>query len=302
MSVVAQAHVWKRYPGSGAELLLAVALADCADDAGGCIYPSVETMALKTRQSERTVQRQIQAMCKMGWLHLVRSSTGRRGMTHEYRICPVWMAGGELVAPEVVPDRRAKSVKQKRDAAEQSSTGDKLTPVNVENDAEKSVDKLSTTGDTGGLSGDTGGLSGDIAVSPNPSITINNIKTPLPPVDTGGGFENPKQPVADDQLGLSVKRETAVTKKTGQGERTPSTIPKPEWRWHKTRAGIESMGEKLGLGRWDEQAFNLGRGELFSVYERRVSRAYESVREAAAAAAASAVAGGEKAGVSHGAN
>lgn len=43
--------------------------------------------------------------------------------------------------------------------------------------------------------------------------------------------------------------------------------------WHSTRKGIEDMGERLGLGRWDSRAFELGRGELFQAYERRVRKA-----------------------------
>lgn len=46
--------------------------------------------------------------------------------------------------------------------------------------------------------------------------------------------------------------------------------------WHATRKGIEDMGEKLGLGRWDAQAFNLGRGEMFMAYEKRVHAAVEA--------------------------
>jgi len=43
--------------------------------------------------------------------------------------------------------------------------------------------------------------------------------------------------------------------------------------WHSTRKGIEDMGERLGLGRWDSREFDLGRGEMFSAYERRVKAA-----------------------------
>ncbi|RTL02968.1 MAG: hypothetical protein EKK59_00970, partial [Neisseriaceae bacterium] len=43
--------------------------------------------------------------------------------------------------------------------------------------------------------------------------------------------------------------------------------------WHATRKGIEDMGEKMGLGRWDAQAFNLGQGEMFMAYEKRVHAA-----------------------------
>jgi hypothetical protein len=40
--------------------------------------------------------------------------------------------------------------------------------------------------------------------------------------------------------------------------------------WHETRAGIESKGVELGIGAWDETAFNAGIGEQWPVYRRRV--------------------------------
>jgi hypothetical protein len=43
--------------------------------------------------------------------------------------------------------------------------------------------------------------------------------------------------------------------------------------WHQTRAGVEAMGEKLGLGRWDESAAQLGRADQWPTYQARVFRA-----------------------------
>lgn len=45
--------------------------------------------------------------------------------------------------------------------------------------------------------------------------------------------------------------------------------------WRATRTSVEQMGEHLGLGRWDQSAFELGRGEAFAAYERRVVAAHE---------------------------
>lgn len=44
--------------------------------------------------------------------------------------------------------------------------------------------------------------------------------------------------------------------------------------WTATRSGVEAMGERLGLGRWDEGAMGRG-GEMFKQYEARVVRAAE---------------------------
>lgn len=40
--------------------------------------------------------------------------------------------------------------------------------------------------------------------------------------------------------------------------------------WHESRAGIEAKGSELGVGRWDESAFQLGRGEHWPAYQARV--------------------------------
>lgn len=53
--------------------------------------------------------------------------------------------------------------------------------------------------------------------------------------------------------------------------------------WHESRSGIESKGVELGLGRWDQQAFELGEGEPFSAYTARVMvAAGEAPRKVAA--------------------
>lgn len=43
--------------------------------------------------------------------------------------------------------------------------------------------------------------------------------------------------------------------------------------WDATRSGIETKGASLGLGSWDETAFQRGQGEPFPVYESRVRAA-----------------------------
>ena len=50
----------------------------------------------------------------------------------------------------------------------------------------------------------------------------------------------------------------------------------PGAAWDATRSGIEAMGEALGLGRWDEGAFQAGRGRPFPAYTSAVRRAHEA--------------------------
>lgn len=93
--------VFDRYPEGGGEMLLALKLADNAHDDGTHIFPSVETMASKTRQSERAVQYQLKRMRESGWLILVRKARGGRGTAGypaEYRINPEWIKGADFAS------------------------------------------------------------------------------------------------------------------------------------------------------------------------------------------------------------
>ncbi|HRL22809.1 MAG TPA: helix-turn-helix domain-containing protein [Alcaligenes sp.] len=96
MSVKVMTAVFERYPSGGGEMILALALADHADDEGARIFPSVEHLMSKTRQSRRTVQYQLRRMEHSGWLILVKNGHGGRGQSREYRINPNWINGGEL--------------------------------------------------------------------------------------------------------------------------------------------------------------------------------------------------------------
>jgi hypothetical protein len=86
MSVRVMTLVWEKYPAGGSELLLMLALADWANDAGDRIYPSVGTIAKKVRQSERNVQRLLRRIEKSGWLEIVDNKHGGHGLTRRYRI------------------------------------------------------------------------------------------------------------------------------------------------------------------------------------------------------------------------
>ncbi|MFP4895607.1 helix-turn-helix domain-containing protein [Paraburkholderia sp. EG304] len=108
MSIKVMDKVWDRYPEGGGELNLALKLADYADDDGTHIFPSIETMAAKTRQSERAVQYQIKRMIKRGWLILVANQGGGRGRAREYRISPDWLKGADL-APILAGSKGADS-------------------------------------------------------------------------------------------------------------------------------------------------------------------------------------------------
>jgi hypothetical protein len=91
MSVKVMALVWDHFPPNRRELVLALALADEADHDGGDIFPKVPTLATKTRQSERTVQRQLRALEADGWLECVERSNGGRNRPSRFRIAAGWI-------------------------------------------------------------------------------------------------------------------------------------------------------------------------------------------------------------------
>ncbi|MEO6080645.1 MAG: helix-turn-helix domain-containing protein [Steroidobacteraceae bacterium] len=148
VSIKIMSLVWDRFDASGGELLLALALADFADENGGSIWPSVNTLMRKTRQSRRTVQRQLADLRARHWLLVddLDIEGGGRGRTALYHISQEWLKGG---------------------ATGDAPRGAKLTPP---------LGDRGATGDAGGASqlrrtrGATDGAGGcAIAVTPNPS-------------------------------------------------------------------------------------------------------------------------------------
>jgi hypothetical protein len=63
MSIAVMTHVWNNSKQEGGALLLLLALADFSDDNGNS-FPSVDTLARKTRLSERHVQRLLRKLKK----------------------------------------------------------------------------------------------------------------------------------------------------------------------------------------------------------------------------------------------
>jgi hypothetical protein len=150
MSVKVMTAVFERFPEGGGIMLLALALADHAHDDGTHIYPSVDTLAGKTRQSDRSVQRQLKLMVDVGWLIPTSDTKGGRGLTNEYKISPEWLAGGEI------------SFEKKGDILSQGKKGD----------------IHDRKGDICDVKGDIHDRKGDTAMSPEPSRTIKNHKEP----------------------------------------------------------------------------------------------------------------------------
>ena len=96
MSVKIMSMVFDRYPNGGGEMVLALAIADHAHDDGTSIYPSIKQLAVKTRQSERTVQYQLRRLEECGWLVLDNSGNGGRNQRREYHIAIEWLKGADF--------------------------------------------------------------------------------------------------------------------------------------------------------------------------------------------------------------
>jgi hypothetical protein len=114
MSSRCMAAVFERYPAGGGEFALALALADNAHDDGTHIFPTVSTMAHKSRQTTRSVQIHLQAMREAGWLILVKPAGGR-SRPAEYRINPAWLKGEDIspfTAVDNSPEKAEKGEKR----------------------------------------------------------------------------------------------------------------------------------------------------------------------------------------------
>lgn len=76
MSIAVMARVWRDFPGSGgSELLAMLALADWSDDEGRC-WPSMTSIAEKTRLSRSQAQRVIHALIDRGYLSVIGNAEG----------------------------------------------------------------------------------------------------------------------------------------------------------------------------------------------------------------------------------
>ncbi len=109
-------YVWEYSKAKGGELLLLLAIADHAHDDGKGSYPSVGSLAKKTRMSERQEQRNIQALAGSGDL-VVTPNQGRNGtnlysipMSPRQNVTPTFETGrGDISGKEGVTSVSPKS-------------------------------------------------------------------------------------------------------------------------------------------------------------------------------------------------
>jgi hypothetical protein len=129
--------------------LLAVRLADFADDEGRGIFPSVKRMASETELSERTVQRILADFVQEGILVVVRGATGRPGVANAYDF--------DL---------------ERLFSYNPPMTGDTVSPV----EEAETGDNLAETGDTS----DVDGCQGDTRTVIEPPIEPSSLSASAP--------------------------------------------------------------------------------------------------------------------------
>lgn len=80
--------VWAFADCKGSELLILLALADFSDDNGENIYPSMQTLAQKSRMSDKQARRVVQNLVKLGLIEIVEAGGWQRGRnrSNSYRI------------------------------------------------------------------------------------------------------------------------------------------------------------------------------------------------------------------------
>lgn len=317
MSVRVMSAVFDRYPYA-AEMLLALALADHAHDDGTHIYPSVAALAKKTRRSERAVQYQLRAMIDRGWLVLDRPATGQRGLTNHYVISEEWLAGGEPVPPTA--DSTGAKFAPVESVDNSSVTGETgfvqgcngLRPGVKPIAPKPSLTIMNQTpltpqgGNDGGRVQESGPGSGKGARAG--------------PQDKAEGFDQfwrawpdneGKQDYTlclalwkrkglhrftDDILRDVLARRGSERWKTGYIEaprrylrgsrwldKVVMGVPTSALHWTDTRAGIEAMGIKVGVGPWDEARYTatLAQADMFHSYTERVKAAAAKVANGA---------------------
>ncbi len=173
MSVKVMGMVFERYPNGGGEMILALALADHSSDQGTGIYPSIASLAEKTRQSVRAVQYQLRGMEKAGWLILVNAGNGGRNQRREYRISEAWIKGADFASL--------------KPADPELENGADFAPPEA---AEKGAnhDTKGATDDVKGANGDTKGCNGlhphiTVIEPSEPSRTVTGARKRSPGFD-----------------------------------------------------------------------------------------------------------------------
>lgn len=105
MSIKVMTDIWAHADAKGSELLILLALADFADDNGENIYPSMQTLAKKTRLHETQARRIVKSLVKRDLLEVTEQGGWKHGRnrSNSYRIKLENLCGGILPPPPSRP-------------------------------------------------------------------------------------------------------------------------------------------------------------------------------------------------------
>lgn len=130
MSIRLMDDLWQHGPDSHVDLMVALALADYADEKGKC-WPSIASLAGKCRMSERGVRNAIGRLVAGGWLVVQRG--GGRSCSNGYlvRISDKPNAARQPTQrtdarPNIPPTVRADQMSEKKEGEAQPVDVDKL--------------------------------------------------------------------------------------------------------------------------------------------------------------------------------
>lgn len=267
MSIKVMNMVFDRYPNGGGEMLLALALADHAHDDGTHIYPGVEYLMQKTRQSERSVRYQLRDMIAAGWLIPTNDGKGGAGNHRAFRISPLWLAGAEF---SELKEKGANSAPLKKGAnfaekgAKRDEKGCKTRPPLV-NISKPSVNRPAAH--KGSRLPDAWVLPkawGEWALSEFPHWDADRVRTIARLfrnywVAKSGKDASKRDWFATWENWCIKENEENPPKNTGAEQ--------ADGKWWKTVPGIEAKGRELGLVPTEEEK------QIFAYYRDRVFRA-----------------------------
>jgi len=153
MSIRVTSKVWEHSAHKGTTLLVLLSLADQANDEGWC-WPSIGTIAAKSRMSERQVQRAIQSLAASGEIEIAAGAGPNK--VNRYRVLVDRLGCGAAIEDGAHGD-----------ADSEDEGGDKMSPQGVTPvsppDAGEGVTPTVVEGDIHGQKGVT-------PVSPKPSL------------------------------------------------------------------------------------------------------------------------------------
>lgn len=129
MSISVLSKVWEHYPNGGSELLSLLALADWSDD-DGLSFPSIASVAKKTRLSVSQARRVVHELIGTGFIQVVGNKNGGvKGSSRRYKINIAQLTASTGATPSVDARASADARDDLHGCAETASAHASLTVI-----------------------------------------------------------------------------------------------------------------------------------------------------------------------------